>query len=111
MNFRKLALYDYTNESGITLNEFESDLMHFMYIEKLLLRYALKGELKAHMILNHMIMLLNVFPSTMPELMFHYIDKTYENVFGTFLIHMNKLPKDKTIAIDSNVLVQLIATC
>ena len=39
----------------------KKDLNHFKYIKRLLKRYKISGELKTHLILNHFIILYNIF--------------------------------------------------
>ena len=69
MNFGELtkdnwvifAIKHYDNPSSVTYEDFEEDLNRFKYIKRLLKRYEMTGELKTHLILNHIILMYNVF--------------------------------------------------
>ena len=62
-NFLIYAMHHYDNTQCYSLNEFEDDLKKFLYLKKLLSRYKNNGELKERLILNHIIVLYNIFYS------------------------------------------------
>ena len=59
-NWLFFAIQNYNNPSSVTYADFEEDLKRFKYIKRLLKRYETTGELKTHLILNHVIVLYNV---------------------------------------------------
>ena len=79
MNFSELthdnwlffAIQNYNNPSSVTYSDFEEDLKRFKYIKRLLKRYETTGELKTHLILNHVIVLYNVFDDAATPLLFY----------------------------------------
>lgn len=60
-NFIIFAATNYNNPSCVDTREFVEDIARFKYIKKLITRYTETGELKYRLILNHIIVLSNVF--------------------------------------------------
>ena len=60
-NFLLFAIKNYENPQSITKEDFDKDLNHFKYIKRLLKRYKKTGELKEHLLINHFIILYNIF--------------------------------------------------
>ena len=60
-NFPLFAIKNYENPQAVTKEDFDKDLQHFKYIKRLLKRYKNTGELKTHLLLNHFIILYNIF--------------------------------------------------
>jgi len=60
-NFLIYAAQHYSNPCCTSTDEFLEDLRRFKYIKKLVTRYVETGELKERLILNHLIVLSNVF--------------------------------------------------
>ena len=60
-NFLLFAIKNYENPQAVTKEDFEKDLNHFRYIKRLLKRYKNSGELKTHLLINHFIILYNIF--------------------------------------------------
>lgn len=90
--FLQLSMHHYDNPQCTTIEEFEDDLKRFVYLRKLFARYVNNGELKERLILNHIIILYNVFGIIATDFLFYKIDKEYWNILATFLIYLNKMP-------------------
>jgi hypothetical protein len=60
-NYLLFAIKNYENPQAITKEDFEDDLKRIKYVKRLLKRYKNTGELRTHLILNHLIVLFNVF--------------------------------------------------
>jgi len=86
-------MHHYDNTQCTSIAEFEEDLKRFSYLKKLFSRYAENGDLKSRLILNHIIVLFNLFGIVTPELLFFKIDKEYWGVLATFLVYLNKMPE------------------
>ena len=91
-NFKLFAIKNYENPQAVTEADFEKDLNHFKYIKRLLKRYKNSGELKSHLILNHFIVLYNIFGDAATPMLFHKIEKELWPVMKTFVLFLNKLP-------------------
>jgi hypothetical protein len=97
-NFLLYAAKHYDNPSCFDTLEFYEDLNRFKYIKRLFSRYEESGELKERLILNHIIILYNLFgvPATTRMLFFKL--KGYYHYLVPFLVLVNYLP-DKVIGI------------
>ena len=91
-NFLLFAIKNYENPSAVTREDFDKDLNHFKYIKRLLKRYKNTGELKTHLILNHFIVLYNIFGEGATPMLFFKIDEDLWSVMKTFVLFLNKLP-------------------
>ena len=91
-NFRLFAIKNYENPQAVTEADFDKDLNHFKYIKRLLKRYKNTGELKSHLILNHFIVLYNIFGEAATPMLFFKIEKELWPVMKTFVLFLNKLP-------------------
>lgn len=92
-NFLLFAIKNYENPQAVTKEDFEKDLNHFKYIKRLLKRYRNNGELKTHLILNHFIVLYNIFGDAATPMLFFKIERELWSVMKTFVIFLNKLPE------------------
>jgi hypothetical protein len=92
-NFLLFAMHHYNNVQCSSLEEFETDLKRFLYLKKLFSRYKNGGELKERLILNHIIVLYNLFGDNATTMLFYKIDKEYWNSLITFLIFLNRMPE------------------
>jgi hypothetical protein len=92
--FLQYAMHNYDNPQCSTVSEFEEDLKKFLYIKKLFTRYKKNDELKERLILNHLIVLFNLFGEAALKMLFYKIEKEDWNLLATFLIYINKLPEN-----------------
>ena len=92
-NFLLFAIKHYENPQAVTKEDFEKDLNHFKYIKRLLKRYRNTGELKAHLLLNHFIILYNIFGEGTTAMLFYKIEEEMWNIMKTFVVFLDKLPE------------------
>jgi len=92
-NFQLFAIKNYENPQAVTKEDFDKDLNHFKYIKRLLKRYKNTGVLKSHLLLNHFIILYNIFGEATTPMLFHKIDKDLWPAMKTFVIFLNRLPE------------------
>ena len=92
-NFPLFAIKNYENPQAVTKEDFEKDLNHFKYIKRLLKRYKNTGELKTHLLLNHFIILYNIFGDATTPMLFFKIEEELWPVMKTFVIFLDKLPE------------------
>ena len=92
-NFLLFAIKNYENPHAVTKEDFERDLNHFKYIKRLLKRYKKSGELKTHLILNHFIILYNVFGEATTPMVFFKIEKEFWPAIKSFIIFLGRLPE------------------
>lgn len=92
-NFLLFAIKNYDNPQAVTREDFEKDLNHFKYIKRLLKRYQNTGQLKVQLILNHFIILYNVFGEATTPMVFYKIEKELWPSIKSFILFLNKLPE------------------
>lgn len=92
-NFLLFAIKNYENPQSITKEDFDKDLNHFKYIKRLLKRYKKTGELKEHLLINHFIILYNIFGEATTPMLFYKIESEMWPQIKTFLIFLNRLPE------------------
>ena len=88
-NFLIWAAARYDHQQRHTTEEFFEDLRRIKYIKKLITKYTETGELKERLILNHLIVLCNVFgPEALNKILFLKMEKQMTYI-KPFLIMMN----------------------
>ena len=92
-NFLLFAIKHYENPQAVTKEDFEKDLNHFKYIKRLLKRYRNTGELKAHLLLNHFIILYNIFGEGTTAMLIYKIEEEMWTIMKTFVVFLDKLPE------------------
>ena len=90
------AIKNYDNPQCEGEKEFEDDLKRFKYIKRLLNRYIESDELSERLILNHLIVVFNVFgiEAALNILDFKLEDKHWP-VMKPFLIFLNYIKNDQ----------------
>jgi hypothetical protein len=92
-NFLLFAIKHYENPQAVTREDFEKDLNHFKYIKRLLNRYKNNGNLKVNLLLNHFIILYNIFGEATTPMLFFKIEKELWSLIKSFIIFLGKLPE------------------
>jgi hypothetical protein len=115
-NFLLFAIKHYENPQAVTKEDFDKDLQHFKYIKRLLKKYKNTGELKAHLLLNHFIILYNIFSDAATPMLFYKIEKDLWSTVKTFVLFLNKLPETPRcyihdVSVDINCLSELQNIC
>ena len=108
-NFVIFAMKYYDNPSCKGLDEFKDDLKRFSYVKRLLKKHHAGDGLKERLIINHLIILYNLFgikPTT--KMLYFKIEDKYKNKLKSFLIFLNVMPFDNMeIVPDQKVLDSL----
>ena len=92
-NFLLYAMHNYDNPQCHSVQEFEEDIKKFLYLKKLISRYKNNDELRERLILNHIIVLYNIFGDSATRMLFYKIDESCWDVLVTFLVYLNKMPE------------------
>jgi len=92
-NFLLFAIKNYENPQAVTKEDFDKDLNHFKYIKRLLKRYKNTGELKIPLLINHFIVLYNIFGEAATPMLFFKIEKELWSTMKTFILFLNKIPE------------------
>ena len=97
-NFMLYAAKHYDNAQCADTIEFYDDLKRFKYLKRLFNRYVETGELKERLILNHLIVLYNVFGVVPATRMLFLKLKDHYSVLKPFLVFLGYMP-DKVVHI------------
>jgi hypothetical protein len=93
-NFLLYAMKYYNNPQCLSEKDFHDDLKILKYIKRLINRYLITGDLKDRLILNHLIMMGNIFPIfAAVRILFYKMPENSWPVLKTFLIYLNYMPK------------------
>lgn len=87
------AAQNYINVNCVDTVEFYDDLKRFQYIKRLLNKYKETGEFKDRLILNHIIILYNVFEHTACTRLLFLKLPEHHNCLKTILTYMGYMPK------------------
>jgi hypothetical protein len=90
-NFMLYAAKHYDNPQCFDTLEFYEDLSRFKYIKRLFNRYEETGELKERLILNHLIILYNVFGTSTTRMLFFKLNG-YLHLLKPFIVLLGYLP-------------------
>jgi hypothetical protein len=100
-NFMMYAMKCY-NSPNCIMSEFEGDIKRTKYLNRLFRRYKVSKSLKERLILNHIILLNNVFgPEVTSRILFYRIDERDYDILKTFLLYLNLMP-DMVYGINGN---------
>jgi len=114
--FLLYAAQHYNNSSCTSIKEFDGDLKRFKYIKRLLKRYKKSGTLSERLVLNHLILLHNVFGVALVPMLFLKFEMEFWPEIKTFLVYLNYLPErfqidkqvnETDIKLDVNVINKL----
>tara|TARA_Y100001937_G_scaffold126856_1_gene197263 strand:+ start:1042 stop:1401 length:360 start_codon:yes stop_codon:yes gene_type:complete len=103
LNKSNLMLYaarHYYNPRFSDIEEFNEDLKRFKYVKRLLNRYLDEGNLSERLILNHLIIIFNVFgiePSI--NMMQVKLDERHWSVIKPFLVFLRYITNDQLVGI------------
>jgi len=91
-NYILFAIKHYENPHCVTREDFDEDVKRFKYLKRLLKRYLRGGPLRIPLILNHLIILYNVFGEAATPLLFFKFEREYWCLLKTLLLYLNKYP-------------------
>ena len=109
-NINMFALKHYDNPTCIDEKEFLDDMKRFKYLKRLFRKYDTTKELKVRLILNHIIVLSNVFGvEAATTLLFFKIENQHWGLLKTILVFLHYMPEnDMTdIRINQKVMSEL----
>ena len=97
-NFKLYASQHYNNPECIDVNEFKEDVNRFKYVKRLLSRYEAHNDLQERLILNHLIVIYNVFGIVAANRMLWYkINENHWHYIKPFLVFLHYLPENEKV--------------
>ena len=109
-NINMFAIKHYDNSLCVDEQEFLDDMKRFKYLKRLFRKYDTSKELKARLIVNHIIILANVFGvDAATTLLFFKIDNQHWSILKTVLVFLHYMPEGDMIntRINHSVMGQL----
>ena len=91
----------YENPECSSIDEFHEDLNRTKYVKRLFRKYKQSGVLRERLILNHLIIMCNVF-NIMPanRILFYRIEEEFHSLLKTFLVSLDSLTKEEIAEAD-----------
>lgn len=96
-NFLVYALKNYNSPECMGMDDFEEDIKRFKYLKRLFNRYSKTGTLSDRLIINHLIVLYNVFDSAATPMLFYKTEEQHWPVLKTFLVFLNRMPMEQIV--------------
>jgi hypothetical protein len=91
-NYMLYAMKVYDKPNCI-MSEFKEDMKRFNYLKRLFRRYAKVGELRERLVINHIVVLYNVFGvEASTRLLFYKMAKSDYSVLKTYLLFLSYMP-------------------
>ena len=102
-NYLMFAIKHYDNPQSVTVDDFMEDMKKFKYLKRLLKRYLKTGVLRVNLILNHLIILFNVFGEGTIPLLMYKLGEEYYSIIKTFLLYLNRIDPQNNTGIFGNI--------
>lgn len=93
-NFIMYAIKHYDNPNCSGEEEFLADLSRIASIKRLILKYKRDGELKERLILNHLIVLYNLFGDAATKMLVFKLPEDMYPVIKTFMLFIDRVPEN-----------------
>jgi hypothetical protein len=90
--FLLYAMKHYDNPQCTEMSEFEEDMKRFQYLRKLFSRYRQDNDLKERLILNHLIVIFNVFGVDATNMLFFKLHE-FHSYLKPFVLYLNYMPQ------------------
>ncbi len=101
-NFETYAAKYYDNPHCESDEEFKEDLLHFKYLRRLISQYVSGGKLNERLLLNHIIIIHNLFGIVPGSTMIVFKSRGNEEIIKPFLNMLNALPE--VVSIDGETI-------
>jgi hypothetical protein len=76
------------------MSEFKNDMKRFNYLKRLFLRYRKDGELRERLIINHLVVIYNLFGTEVStRILFYKMSKEDYSTLKTYLLFLNFMPE------------------
>tara|TARA_R110001606_G_scaffold199129_1_gene346768 strand:+ start:161 stop:529 length:369 start_codon:yes stop_codon:yes gene_type:complete len=102
-NINMFAIKHYSNPSCVDEKEFLDDMKRFKYLKRLFRKYDTSKDLKMRLIINHIIILANVFGvDAATSLLFFKIEREHWPILKAFLVFLHYMPENDLVDIAIN---------
>jgi hypothetical protein len=81
------------DKPSMVMSEFKEDMKRFNYLKRLFRRYRKVGELREQLVINHLVVLYNVFgPEVATRMLFYKMSKEDYSALKTYLLFLSCMP-------------------
>jgi len=102
-NINMFAMKHYDNPSCVDEQEFLDDMKRFKYLKRLFRKYDTSKDLKMRLIINHIIVLANVFGvDAATTLLFFKIERNHWPILKAFLVFLQYMPENDLMDVKIN---------
>ena len=102
-NIMMYAIQHYHNPSCEGMSEFKDDMKRFKYVKRLFRKYKDTGMLKERLLLNHIIVLNNLFGAEASStLLFFKTEQIHWSALKGFLEFLNIMPENDLLEVISD---------
>ena len=102
-NITMFAMKHYDNTSCVDEQEFLDDMKRFKYLKRLFRKYDTSKDLKMRLIINHLIILANVFGvDAATSLLFFKIEREHWSILKSFLVFLHYMPENDLVDVQIN---------
>jgi len=106
-NIMMYVIKHYHNPSCEGMSEFSDDMKRFKYVKRLFRKYKETGILKERLLLNHIIVLNNLFGAEASStLLFFKTEKEHWPTLKGFLEFLNIMPEHDLLNVESDIVVR-----
>jgi len=92
-NYILFAIKHYENPHSVTKEDFFDDLKKFKLIKKIYKKYITDKKINIKLLINHFLMLYNVFGEAATPLLFYKIDSCYWSLVKTTIMYLGRFPE------------------
>jgi len=96
LNDENLLIYaaKFYDKPNVLMSEFKDDMKRFNYLKRLFFKYQKYGEIRERLILNHLVVIYNVFGvEAATRILFFKINENYYSALKTYLIFLSYMPE------------------
>jgi hypothetical protein len=97
-NFWIYAIKNYQSPGSLGMKDLEEDVKRFKYLKRLLSRYKMSGEINERLVLNHLVVLYNVFGEAATDMLFYKICSDYWSDLKTYLVYLQRMPLETVVS-------------
>ena len=97
-NINMFAMKHYDNPLCVDEKEFLDDMKRFKYLKRLFRKYETSKDLKMRLVINHIIILANVFGvDAATTLLFFKIERNHWPILKAFLVFLQYMPENDLV--------------
>lgn len=92
-NYILFAIKHYENPQSVTKEDFFDDLKKFKFIKKIFKKYKNDSKVNVKLLINHFLILYNVFGEATTPLLFYKIEPDYWSLIKTTIVYLGRFPE------------------